>query len=237
MMAILKTGYQLNGKVPKINTNSLRQEFFCTYGLKIIIAEKSMSLIEAKGVHDRTFSFTAYPGDSLFDIKETLNPQGNSECQKRLNDLLFFRKLLLVYRLLHFKDIIPNIDTGLKRRNRELVKPILQLFCNAESKIQKEIASTLEGFLKAKQARKENTIEAALYPMISNMVSQYGRELFARDIWKAIIADDIIKGYYDEKRPNEYQTADYGTIYRNSITNVICDKLGAQKKHKEEPYT
>ena len=28
MMAILKTGYQLNGKVPKINTNILRQEFF-----------------------------------------------------------------------------------------------------------------------------------------------------------------------------------------------------------------
>ena len=30
MMAILKTGYQLNGKVPKINTNTLRQEFFFT---------------------------------------------------------------------------------------------------------------------------------------------------------------------------------------------------------------
>lgn len=108
MMAILKTGYQLNGKVPKINTNSLRQEFFCTYCIKIIIAEKSMSLIEAKGVHDRTFSFTAYPGDSAFDIKETLNTQGDPECQKRSNELLSFRKLLLIYRLLHFKDAIPN---------------------------------------------------------------------------------------------------------------------------------
>ena len=71
-MAILKTGYQLNKKVPKINTNTRRQEFFYTYGLKIIIAEKSMSMIEAKGVYDRTFSFTAYPGDSAVDIKETL---------------------------------------------------------------------------------------------------------------------------------------------------------------------
>ena len=183
MMAILKTGYQLNGKVPKINTNSLRQEFFCTYGLKIIIAEKSMSLIEAKGVHDRTFSFTAYPGDSAIDIKETLNPQGDLECQKRLNELRSFRKLLLIYRLLHFKDTIPNIDTGLKRRNRELVKPLLQLFSNAEPKIQKEIVSILEGFLKAKQARKENTIEAGLHPIITNLVSQHGRELLARDIW------------------------------------------------------
>ena len=77
MMAILKTGYQLNGKVPKINTNTLRQEFFFTYGLKVIISERSMSLTEAKGVYDRTFSFTAYTGDPKFDIKETLNPQGN----------------------------------------------------------------------------------------------------------------------------------------------------------------
>ena len=120
-----------------------------------------MSLIEAKGVHDRTFSFTAYAGDSAFDIKETLNPQGNVACQRRLNELLSFRKLLLIYRLLHFKDAVVDIDTGLRRRNRELVKPIFQLFYNAEPQIQREIASTLEGFLKAKQARKENTIEGS----------------------------------------------------------------------------
>lgn len=91
MMAILKTGYQLNGKVPKINTNTLRQEFFFTYCLKIIISERSMSLTEAKGVYDRTFSFTAYAGDPKFDIKETLNPQGNVACQSRLDRLRAFR--------------------------------------------------------------------------------------------------------------------------------------------------
>jgi hypothetical protein len=233
MMAILKTGYQLTGKVPKINTNTLRQEFFWTYGLKIIIAEKSMSLIEAKGVHDRTFSFTAYPGDSTFDIKETLNPQGDADCQKRLNELLSFRKLLLIYRLLHFKDSVANIDISLKRRSRELVKPIVQLFSSSELHIQKEIASTLEGFLKAKQTRKGNTIEVALYPIIANLVSQYGREVLARDIWNVIIEGNFIKGHYDENKPNQFETEDYGTIYRNTITNVICDKLGAQKEHKE----
>lgn len=235
MMAILKTGYQINGKVPKININTLRQrqQFFCTYGLKLIIAEKSMSMIEAKGVHDRTFSFTAYPGDSKFDIKETLNPQGNSDCQKRLNEIVSFRKMLLIYRLLHFKDAVANVDTGLKRRNRELVKPLLQLFCKSNLQIQKEISSTLQGFLKDKQRRKENTIEAALYPIITNLVSQHGTELPAKDIWNAIVEGNVMDGYYDEKRPNEYQTEDYGIIHSNSITNIICDKLGARKKHKE----
>jgi hypothetical protein len=235
MMAILKTGYQLSGKVPKINSNTttFRQEFFWTYGIKIIISEKSMSITEAKGVHDRTFSYTAYPGDPAFDIKETLNVQGDIECQKRLKELLSFRKLLLIHRLLHFKDPVTDIHTGLKRRNRELAKPILQLFCNAESYVQKEIASTLEGFLRAKQTRKENTIEAALYPIIVNMVSQYGVKVRAKDIWEEITIRNLIAGHYNEKKPNQYETEDYGTIYRNSITNIICDKLGAHRQHKE----
>jgi hypothetical protein len=42
---------------------------FFTYGLKMIIGEKSMNNTVAKGVLDRTFSFTAHPGDPLFDIK------------------------------------------------------------------------------------------------------------------------------------------------------------------------
>jgi agmatine/peptidylarginine deiminase len=199
-----------------------------TYGLKIIIAEKSMSLIEAKGVHDRTFSYTAYPGDSTFDIKETLNPQGYAEYQKRLNELFSFRKLLFIYRLLHFKDTMVNIDTGLKRRNRKLVKPIIQLFSSAEPHIQKEISSTLEGFLKAKQTRKENTIDAALCPIATNLVSEHGKEIAAKYVWNVIVKGDIISGYYDDKRPNEFQSADYGTLYRNTITNIICDKLGAK---------
>ena len=214
MMAILKTGYQLNGKVPKINTNTLRQEFFFTYGLKIIISEKSMSLTEAKGVHDRTFSFTAYAGDSVFDIKETLNPQGNPACKKRLNDLLSFRKLLLIYRLVHFKDPIVDIETGLRRRNRELVKPLLQLFYSVEPEVRQEITSTLEYFLKAKQRKRENTIEAALCPIIINMVSEFGKEIPASQIWGTIIGNNGIDGYYDERRPNEFQAR----RFRNDIS-------------------
>ena len=232
MMAILKTGYQLNGKVPKINTNTLKQEFFFTYGLKMIISERSMSLTEAKGVYDRTFSVITYAGDPRFDIKETLNPQGNAACLGRLDRLKSFRKLMLIYRLVHFKDAIQDIETGLKRRNRELCKPILQLFYDCSNEIQIEIKSMLEHFLTIKKHRKESTLELALYPIIINLVSEYGIEISASYVWNAIIAGSVT-GYYDERKPNEYQTADYGTIYRNSVTNIICDKFAAQRRHKD----
>ena len=186
-----------------------------------------------KGVHDRTFSLTAYTGDSAFDIKETLNPQGNPTCNKRLKDLLSFRKLLLIYRLIHYDDPAVDIYTGLKRRNRELVKPLLQLFHSVEPQVWKEIISTLEYFLKAKQGKKENTIEAALCPIIKELVLENSRFL-ASDIWGIIKGGNRIHGYYDERRPKEFQTEDFGTIYQNTITILICDIYGAVKKHPEK---
>src|SRR3989442_669270 len=77
MMSILKTGYDYLKKVPKTNTNTWKQEFFFTYGLKIIIGERSLSQQIAKGVLDRTFQYTTYPGDPEGDIKEVMTPQGD----------------------------------------------------------------------------------------------------------------------------------------------------------------
>ena len=134
---------------------------------------------------------------------------------------------MMIYRL------VQDIDTGLKRRNRELCKPILQLFYDCKPETQTEIKSMLQHFLAIKRHRKENTIEVALYSLITNLVAERGTEISASVIWDRIIDGNII-GHYDERKPNEYQTADYGTIYRNSVTNIICDKFGAQKRHKEK---
>jgi hypothetical protein len=41
-----------------------------------------------------------------------------------------------------------------------------------------------------------------------------------------------LEGTYDNlKQPNDFRNADIGTIYRNSITGLICDKFGADKKY------
>ncbi|HEY9385928.1 MAG TPA: hypothetical protein VIP70_02730, partial [Nitrososphaeraceae archaeon] len=76
-----------------------------------------------------------------------------------------------------------------------------------------------------------NTIEAALYPTIASLISKYGNEVPASQAWESI--KDHIEGTSPEKKPNEYHTSDFGIIYRNTITNIICDKFGAKRKHKE----
>ena len=40
-----------------------------------------------------------------------------------------------------------------------------------------------------------------------------------------------IPGKEDEKKPNEYHTEDYGTLYRNTITSLLSDAFGAKTKH------
>src|SRR5919108_5979848 len=79
--------------------------------------------------------------------------------------------------------------------------------------------------------RKSNLIEAALHPIIVNLVSIHGsKELYASQIWSSIIGN--IEGKYDEdNKPNEFQSSDYGILYRNTITNIICDKFDADKNH------
>lgn len=118
MLAIMKEGYAIGGKVPKINTNSLKQEFFYCYCFKIRIAEESLRSNFTKGVIDRSFLIKAIKGKPTHDIKEVLQPANRNERLERLhNDLRSLRKLLLLYRLRHFKDPIVDMDIGLDGKN------------------------------------------------------------------------------------------------------------------------
>jgi len=115
---ILKSGYEYNGKVPKINMNSRNQDqkWFKTFGYKMILAEKSLKEYKVQGLVDRTFTFNCRPGKVKYSIKEVVSENINKSprLQKLYNELLDYRKLMLCYRLIHYKDLLPEIETGLK---------------------------------------------------------------------------------------------------------------------------
>ena len=166
MLTTLKAGYENGDLIPRSNTaGNFEVEFFYPYSLKFIISEKGLDEYKAKGVLDRTFSFNCIPGDPQddIDITEVLETRIQSmpfEIQERLQELLDFRNTMLMFRLLHYNDNFIDIDVGVKRRNRQLVKPTLQLFYGTRS--QREVEQTLEYFLRSKSERKLNTLEATL---------------------------------------------------------------------------
>jgi hypothetical protein len=112
--------------------------------------------------------------------------------------LIDVRKLLFVYRLIHFQDPIVDIYIGLEGRHKELCKRVLQLFHYSIHSI-KEIERAFQILLNAKNQRKGNSIEAALHPIIVNLVSVKGKDIYVGQIWDAIL--ETIPGIRDEKRP------------------------------------
>jgi len=249
---ILKSGYEYNGKVPKINMNSFNQEqiWFKTFCYKMILAEKSLKEYKVPGLVDRTFGNKCRPGNVKYSIKEvvTENLSKNPRLQKLYDQLLSFRKLMLCYRLVHYKDQLVEIETGLKNRDNELCKPLLQFFYGTEAL--KEIIPTLETFVKKRRARKKNSLEAALYPIIKKYVfKEVGldseqntfTELKAKKklikvpffyIWD-YIKDGAIDGHYNEnKNRYAYETKEYGDLYLNSLPSTISDKFAAEEKNQ-----
>ena len=253
---ILKAGYEYNSKIPKINMNTAKQEqkWYFPYCYKMILAEKSLKEYKAKGLVDRTFSFSCTPGKVKDSIKEVVsqNVNKNPRLQRLYNELLSFRKLMLCYRLIHYKDSLPEIETGLKNRDNELCKPLLQLFYGTDA-LNKDIIPTLEIFVKQRRTRKANSLDATLYPIIKKFVfSEAGldsetntySELKQKKktvkvpfwrIWDYIIGKEGFKaginGQYDENKSKyAYETIDYGTLYLNSLPTVISNRFTAEVK-------
>ncbi|MFZ0224117.1 MAG: hypothetical protein WAM42_20745, partial [Candidatus Nitrosopolaris sp.] len=230
LMSILKTGYESKGKTSKINDYTRQPEFFSTYCFKMIIAERMPNLRDARGVQDRSFTFTTYKGRPKYDIKETLEPQGNAGRQERLDKLNDFRKLMLIYRLLHFKDEIQDISVNVEGREKELSKPIIQLFYGTKG--QKEVEATLQTFLDARNEKKEITLEPIVHSIITALIEEFGTEISVKQIWQTI--KSTIEGHSDEKKPNEYHTLEYGTIYNNTISSILEQTFGGRPRHRRD---
>ena len=228
LMSILKSGYSPIGRVSRINDYSRQPEYFMPFGFKIILAESIPNVRETKGVRDRSFEWIAYKGSPKFDIKEDLEAQGNPERQRRLDRLKDFRKRMLVYRRLHCKEPLPDIDVGFGGREKELVKPYIQVFYGNQA--QKEVESTLQYFLKQRYERKDTGLEAALYPIVVDLAADKN-EIYLREIWNKII-DGAIAGEYDNHKPDEYKTVDYGTIYRNQLGGILEHTFGGKRQHR-----
>src|SRR5215831_14477091 len=132
---------------------------------------------------------------------------------------------MLVYRLVHHKDVITDIDIGIKRRNKELCKPYIQLFYG--SAVQQEIEETLQKFLDAKNNRKSTSQESVLLPIILELItSNHSTTILVSTIWDKIT--NTLEGRFDDS--GAFHTSDW-KLYKNTITKLMCDKFGATKVH------
>lgn len=109
-----------------------------------------------------------------------------------------------------------------------MVKHLIQLFYGSKC-LNEEIIDSLQKFLDLKNQKKESSLDHALLPIIADLIKDNGSKFPFKTFWNAL--KENIPGKEDEKKPNEYHTEDYGTLYSTTITGLLSDVFGATTKH------
>ena len=121
-----------------------------------------------EGFNDRTFRMRTIKGKPLFYIKELMTPKESKKYHDIISKVTYFRKLKLIYRMLHHKDPIKDVKTNLDGRPLELTGPQICLFSTPslstkDFAARNEILHVLSSFLRQKGELTGRTIEAVIY--------------------------------------------------------------------------
>ena len=155
-----------------------------------------------------------------------------------MKELEDFRKGMLLYRLIHFNDDILDIDIHIIGRDKELIKPTLQLFQKTQS--QDHLVETFQKILDLKNRRKATALHATLLSVASNLIHKKmssvpvrymdGKvDAYSSEFWLEL--PEHIKGIHDEKKPGEYHSIEFGTLYKGTVSRILQDNFGVESKH------
>jgi hypothetical protein len=229
-MKIYKVGYTKGAKVSRIVSSSSKgrvMENYCAFGFKAFAAEVELDATKAKGLLERTLVMRCLHGSPQYDIAEVINPAGDRVHSGLLQELLEFRKLLLVHRLLHYNDIIPNIEIGLKGREKQLCKPLLRLF--QKSACRTEISQALEKLLQEKRQAKSDTLEGRLFIVAKRLVSNVGQAPTIAVVFEAVRAE--LDGQMVKGKSDIFHCFDHGRVTLKQVTKIYREKFGATSFH------
>jgi hypothetical protein len=238
IMEALKEGYQQNSKIPRMNNDNSKMDFYRPYCFKMLIGEKSPDPSKAKGVLDRTFQYKAYKGFPQFKIKDIRNHQDNKARQSVLNRLKELRRVLLMYRLIHYKVPYVEVKVGVDGRDEELCKPLLQLFytLGASKETMTELEECLQYFLDKKNEDKKDSLEAQVLESITEYTKENNKyEISSRGVWELVCKN--LDGKLDDNNPDVFYSTDYGRLYINKVTKIVKDKFGAKTSHDRKTNT
>src|SRR5207245_5665802 len=97
--------------------------------------------------------------------------------------------MLLIHRLLHFKDKIHDIKLNIKNREKQLFKPLIRLFCKTET--QKKLLPVISNYISQKRERNSNTLHAFLYSIIKDLVKAQDTMVIESDVIWTTVKDTL----------------------------------------------
>ncbi|NAL78052.1 hypothetical protein [Nitrososphaera sp. AFS] len=231
-MKIYKSGYTTGIRVTRNDdetSTGRRQDGYCTFGFKAFAAEKLPDSIKAKGFRERTVEIKCQAGSPKYDILEVANAAQEEEFEDQLNEINRLRNILLLFRLLHNNDKIPNIKLNIANREKQLFKPILRIF--QDTKTSRELLPVVSHFVRERRSKNIDTFHSFLYRVIKQLTSKGHYQLATATIWQTI--KNSLPGSDIPKRPLSYESSEYGTISQKQITEILMTDFSADRpKHR-----
>lgn len=209
LMRILKAGYRKGSTVPRIDLNNGRkQEFFNTYGLKVLAGE---SLPNDEALIERCIQIDLVEGTPARDEIT----DGDIQTFKEL------RNKLLLYRMQTKFEALADIETDLKGRTKELWKPLIQTTHGTKYE------ATLKGLASLEQSKRIETRRNSLEGQIAQIVcglynSSKGKPIPFDRIWQELITLGS-----EECNDTAYTDA-YGKVTKQKVGRILQNVLHGQ---------
>jgi hypothetical protein len=254
---LIKVGYDEEGIVPRTldgNTSNRHNEWYYVFSYKIIAAENRLDSKNLSGLNDRIFQIESIKGSPKFLIK-TIRKEMKKPVEKQkpeyrevISKINYLRKLLLIYRILHHKDIIEEVPLNIDGRAFELTSPQIFLFgSNALSSGEykpalKEVLKMLSRFLQKKGELTKKTLEGVvhetlekeLFPTMTSrtLIDVNGRSILTYTIPHRDIIDKVIQltDGVSTNNPNEkaFYSTEYSKITHKRILKICRERFSGE---------
>lgn len=225
-MKIYKNGYTTGRPTSKIDTSYGRKQLkFNNFCWKAFSAERLPDILKAQGFNQRIIEIFCTFGIPDYDISEVVNPAGDNEFQELLDELNDVRNTLLMYRLDHYTDLIPNISLNLVNREKQLFKPVIRVFQKTQTL--NELLPVISKYVSDKRQKNTDSYHATLYNIVKDIVNTKGHELDSM-----VIVDYITEQLQCESipaRPQSFVSHEFGVLSVKGIINTLKEVFGAKK--------
>jgi len=205
--------------------------------------------MKAKGFNQRIIELQCTTGFPDYNIKEVNSPAGDETYRNLLKELEHARKILLMYRLMHYHDGLPNIQTNLKGREKELFQPLIRLFQNTNSALA-ELKIVIDHFISNRRENNAQTAHAQIYQSIIRLlISEYlksKREIQDEPVQKedkepklrleypfSDLWDHFVSDLDGHPIPNKKRSADFGElgeISHKDMSKILIEVFGSKRK-------
>jgi hypothetical protein len=224
MMAVFKNGNIQGCPVARIDTSFGRKQMkFNTYCWKAFAAERFLDPVNAKGLIQRCIELQCYTGDPKYDIAEVTDSAGADEFQELKEELNEAHNVLL----LHFHEKIPDIKLNLKRREKQLFKPVIRIF--QDSKALDELLPVISKYVTKRREANFNSLHSFLYRAVRDMIkSRKTPRLDSSLIWDYM--KENLQGAEIPYKTLSYDTSEFGVITHKEIVQTLEHVFGAKPR-------